>query len=162
VFVAGATGVIGIRTGPMANVVLRFGFLYGSGRAFAADGSVAAQMRRRRFPIVGGGTGTFSFVHVEDAAEACLRAAVGGPSGIYNVVDDEPAPARVWIPVYANALGASKPHRVPKIAGQAGGGPYPVFLRTQLRGASNAAAREGLGWYPQVASWRTGFAETLR
>ncbi len=145
----------------MDGVVLRYGQFYGPGTYYASDGSVAEQVRRRRFPIVGGGGGTFSFIHVEDAASATVAAVDRGAPGIYNVVDDEPAAERDWLPVYAEALGAKPPRRVPTWLARIFAGQFAVIMATELRGASNAKAKRELGWQPTYASWRTGFSEAL-
>ena len=145
----------------MEGLVLRYGFFYGPGTSYAADGYQADEVRRRRFPIVGGGDGVFSFIQVEDAASATVAAAERGGSGIYNVCDDEPAPVRDWLPVYAEAVGAKRPFRVPKlIARIVAGAPVTAFATT-LRGASNEKAKRELGWQPRYASWRQGFSEAL-
>jgi nucleoside-diphosphate-sugar epimerase len=145
----------------MEGFVLRYGQFYGPGTYFARDGSIAKRVRRRRFPIVGPGDGVFSFIHLDDASSATVAAVERGPSGIYNVVDDEPAPVREWLPVYAEALGAKPPWRVPTWLARIVGGPAATVVATQLRGASNAKAKRELGWQPTYASWRTGFAEAL-
>jgi nucleoside-diphosphate-sugar epimerase len=142
-------------------VVLRFGFWYGPGTAYARDGSTAAQVLARRFPVVGSGAGTFSFVHVDDVARATIAALERGDPGIYNVVDDDPAPAHEWLPTYARALGAKRPLRVPRFLARWIAGPFAVFLMTELRGASNARAKRELGWEPRWRSWRDGFREAL-
>jgi nucleoside-diphosphate-sugar epimerase len=142
-------------------LVLRYGFFYGPGTHYASDGSVAEQVRRRRFPIVGRGTGLFSFVHVEDAAAATVAAVERGEPGVYNVVDDEPAELRTWLPVYASAIGARRPRRVPGWIARLVAGGWAVAISTELRGASNAKAKRELGWEPRYASWRQGFAEAL-
>jgi nucleoside-diphosphate-sugar epimerase len=142
-------------------LVLRYGFLYGPGTAYASDGHQADEVRRRRLPIVGDGGGVFSFVHVEDAAGATVAACEGGPPGVYNVCDDEPAAARDWLPVYAQALGAKRPLRVPKLVARIAAGTDAVGFATQLRGASNEKARRELGWRPRYPSWRQGFSEAL-
>jgi nucleoside-diphosphate-sugar epimerase len=142
-------------------LVLRYGQFYGPGTYYASDGSVAEQVRRRRFPIVGGGGGTFSFIHVEDAASATVAAVDRGAPGIYNVVDDEPAAERDWLPIYAAALGAKPPRRVPTWLARLVAGRFAVIMATELRGASNAKAKRELGWEPNHASWRTGFSEAL-
>jgi nucleoside-diphosphate-sugar epimerase len=141
-------------------VVLRYGQFYGPGTYYAHDGSIAEQVRKRRFPVVGKGEGVFSFIHLDDAAAATL-AALGGPTGVYNVVDDEPAALREWIPVYAEALGAKRPFKVPAWLARLLGGGLAVALATELRGASNAKAKRELGWAPRYPSWRQGFAEGL-
>jgi len=142
-------------------LVLRYGQFYGPGTYYASDGSVAEQVRRRRFPIVGGGGGTFSFIHTDDAASATVAAVDRGAPGIYNVVDDEPATEREWLPVYAAALGAKPPLKVPTWVARMVAGRFAVIMATELRGASNAKAKRELGWEPRYPSWRTGFSEAL-
>ena len=112
--VTGAEGIEGL--------VLRYGWFYGPGTYFGLDGSTAEDIRRRRFPIVGKGSGVSSFIHVDDAAAATVAAVERGAPGIYNVVDDEPAPMSEWVPVYAEAIGAKRPFRVPAWLAQAGRG----------------------------------------
>ncbi len=141
-------------------VVLRFGFWYGPGTTYARDGYTAEQVRARRFPVIGGGEGTFSFVHVDDVAAATI-AAFDAPSGLYNVVDDEPAPMREWLPVYAEAIGARPPRRAPRWLARLVAGRFVASMATELRGASNAKARRQLGWEPLHPSWRQGFKEAL-
>jgi nucleoside-diphosphate-sugar epimerase len=143
------------------SVVLRYGFFYGPGTAYAKDGSVAVMVRKRHFPLVGNGRGMFSFIHVNDAAFATAAALERGAAGIYNVVDDEPAPASEWLPAYAEALGAPKPRQLPKLIAQIVAGAYGVYLMTKQRGASNGKAKRELSWSPRCASWRTGFREAL-
>ncbi len=151
--VRGAEGLDGL--------VLRFGWFYGPGTSYAADGSQADEMRKRRLPIVGKGTGTFSFIHVEDAASAAVAAVERGASGTYNVTDDEPAPMREWLPVYAEALGAKPPRRVPVWLAKLAAGRALAGNAVALRGASNAKAKRELGWQPRYPSWRQGFREAL-
>jgi nucleoside-diphosphate-sugar epimerase len=140
-------------------VVLRFGWLYGPRTSYAAsDGSQADEVRRRRLPIVGKGTGVQSFVHVDDAAAAVL-AALDGPPGTYNVVDDEPAQQREWLPVYAQAIGAPSPRRVPRWLAGLVAGRGLIGMVVAMPGASNARAKDELGWQPRYASWRQGFAQ---
>ena len=141
-------------------VVLRYGIFYGPGTWYAAEGDIAEQVRRRRYPIIGRGEGFTSFVHIEDAARATVAALDGAP-GIYNVVDDEPARIREWLPEFARALGAKPPRRVPEwlVRPLAGKGPL-VWMRS-CPGASNAKAKGELGWRPRFPSWRRGFAESL-
>jgi nucleoside-diphosphate-sugar epimerase len=143
----------------MDGLVLRYGQFYGPGTYFAPGGSIAQQVRARRFPIVGRGSGVFSFVHVDDAADATVAALDRGPPGIYNIVDDEPAPIREWLPVYAEAIGARRPFRVPAFLARMLGGPAAVAMSVQLRGASNAKAKRELGWHPAHPSWRQAFRE---
>jgi nucleoside-diphosphate-sugar epimerase len=142
-------------------LALRYGQFYGPGTYFASDGSIAAEVRRRRFPVVGAGTGRSSFVHVADAAAATVCAVSGGAPGVYNVTDDDPAELREWLPAYAAAIGAKKPFRVPKWLARVVGGPLAAALASELRGASNARAKAALGWAPVVASWRDGFGSYL-
>jgi 2-alkyl-3-oxoalkanoate reductase len=142
-------------------VVLRFGWFYGPGTYYDHGGSVAEEVTRRRYPIIGSGEGRFSFVHVEDAAAAYVAAVDHGPPGLYNVVDDEPAPLREWLPVYAAALGARPPRRVPAWLARLVAGKDLASTAVTMRGASNAKARRELGWQPAHPSWRQGFAAAL-
>jgi nucleoside-diphosphate-sugar epimerase len=145
----------------LEGVVLRYGFLYGPGTHFDHGNQEAVEVERRRFPIVGAGTGTFSFVHAADAGAATATAVEKGAPGIYNVVDDEPAPVAEWLPVYAEALGAKPPRRVPVWLARLVAGGEIAEGAIELRGASNAKAKRELGWQPRHASWREGFAEAL-
>ena len=151
--VTGAQGLEGL--------VLRYGFFYGPGTHYAPDGAQAREMRRRRLPIVGSGEAVFSFIHVDDAAAATVAAVERGAPGVYNVVDDEPAPMPEWLPAYAEALGAPRPLKVPKLLVRLVAGPAAAAFATKLRGASNAKARRELGWQPRYPSWRQGFREAL-
>jgi nucleoside-diphosphate-sugar epimerase len=141
-------------------IVLRYGFFYGPGTQFALGGFYAELARKRRFPLVGSGDGQWSFIHVEDAARATLAALERGAPGIYNVVDDDPAPARDWVPRYAAAIGARRPFRVPVWLGRLGGGAAAVSGMTTQRAASNAKAKRDLAWTPMHPSWRDGFGAT--
>jgi nucleoside-diphosphate-sugar epimerase len=145
----------------MEGLVLRYGFFYGPGSSYASDGFQAGEVRKRRLPIVGKGTGTFAFIHVDDAASATVAAVSRGAPGIYNVSDDEPAPMREWVPVYAEALGAKPPLRVPRWLAALVAGRATAAMATELRGASNAKAKAELGWSPRYSSWRQGFSEAL-
>jgi|ERR1700710_429546 len=142
-------------------VVLRYGWLYGPGTYYDRGGQQAEEVRKRRFPVVGEGTGTFSFVHVDDAASANAAALERGAPGVYNVVDDEPAPLREWLPVYAEALGAKAPRRVPVWLARLVAGKDVAASALALRGADNAKARRELGWEPAYPSWRQGFGAAL-
>ena len=135
-------------------IVLRYGGFYGS-----PGDPMLEVVRARRLPIVGGGAGVWSFVHLEDAATATVLALERGEPGIYNVVDDEPAPAREWLPVLAAAIRAKPPRRVPVWLARSLAGEAPVMMMTEARGASNAKARRELGWTLRYPSWRTGFAK---
>jgi nucleoside-diphosphate-sugar epimerase len=144
-------------------LVLRYGGFYGPGTSISAapDAVMAAPIRKRRFPIVGDGGGVFSHVHVDDAATATAIAVERGRPGIYNVVDDEPAPVREWLPVLASALGAAPPRHVPRWLGRLAAGEVAATMMTDVHGASNAKAKRELGWELRYASWRQGFAEGL-
>ena len=144
-------------------LALRYGSFYGPGTAIslAPDAVMAAPVRKRRFPIVGDGGGVFSHVHVDDAAAATVAAVEHGRPGIYNVVDDEPAPVREWLPVLASALDAKPPRRIPRWLGRLAAGEAATLMMTEVRGASNAKAKRELGWTPRYASWRQGFAQGL-
>jgi nucleoside-diphosphate-sugar epimerase len=142
-------------------IVLRYGWLYGPGTHFDADGSQTEDVRRRRAPIVGKGSGVFSFVHVEDAAAATVAAVERGAPGVYNVVDDEPASVAEWLPFLARAIGAKAPYRVPRWIGRLAAGETGVSMMTQIRGSSNAKAKGELGWRPAWPSWRQGFRDGL-
>ena len=144
-------------------LVLRYGWFYGPGTSFALNppGSQIELIRKRQFPIVGGGTGIWSFIHIEDAATATVAAVEGGPAGIYNIVDDEPAPVSEWLPVLAAAIGAKPPMRVPRWLGRLAAGELAVVAMTELRGASNDKAKRELGWQLRYPSWRQGFAKGL-
>jgi nucleoside-diphosphate-sugar epimerase len=144
-------------------LVLRYGGLYGPGTSvsLAPDAQVAAPIRKRRFPIVGDGGGVWSHVHIDDAAAATALAVERGEPGIYNIVDDEPAPVREWLPVLASALGAKPPRRIPRWLGRLVAGELATVVMTEVRGASNEKAKRELGWQPRYPSWRQGFAEGL-
>jgi nucleoside-diphosphate-sugar epimerase len=142
-------------------IVLRYGGFYGPGTSVAPGGDQVEMLRKRRFPIVGSGDGIWCFVHIGDAADATVAAIEHGAPGIYNVVDDDPAPVREWLPVLAQAVGAPPPRRVPRWLGKLAAGDAIVTMATESRGASNAKARRELGWTPAHPSWRQGFAEAM-
>jgi 2-alkyl-3-oxoalkanoate reductase len=133
-------------------IALRYGGFYGS-----PDDSLLELVRERKFPIVGDGNGVWSFVHLEDAAAATALAVERGEPGVYNVVDDEPAPVREWLPALAEALGAKPPRHVPRWMGRLAAGEAGVALMTEIRGASNEKAKRELGWRLAYPSWREGF-----
>jgi 2-alkyl-3-oxoalkanoate reductase len=152
-----------LNTSGIAGIVLRYGYFYGAGTAYAADGGMAASIRRQYMPIVGAGTGVFSFVRVDDAAEATVLALTRGKPGIYNIVDDDPAPISDWLPTYARLLNAPAPQHVPVPSGEIPDAErFGIFFMTQQRGASNQKAKEQLGWQPHYASWREGFRAELQ
>jgi nucleoside-diphosphate-sugar epimerase len=137
--------------------VLRYGAFYGPGTSLA-PGKMFELVRKRRFPMVGNGGGVWSFIHIADAAAATVAAVEHGTRGVYNIVDDEPAPVAVWLPALAETLGARKPRRVPRFVARLLAGEAGAAMMTELRGASNAKAKRELAWQPAHASWRQGFA----
>jgi nucleoside-diphosphate-sugar epimerase len=138
-------------------IVLRYGAFYGPGTTLAPGAEQFELVRKRKFPLVGDGAGVWSFIHVADAAEATVAAIEHGRRGVYNVVDDDPAPVAEWLPELAAQLGSKKPMRVPRFVGRMAAGEAGVRMMTELRGASNAKAKRELGWQPTHASWRQGF-----
>jgi nucleoside-diphosphate-sugar epimerase len=139
-------------------VVLRYGGFYGPGTSLGPDGEHLEAIRRRRFPVVGDGAGVWSFLHIEDAADATVAAVERGTRGIYNIVDDEPARVAEWLPVVASSLGARPPRRVPRRLGRLLAGEAVAVMMTEMRGASNAKAKRELGWKPGHPSWRQAMA----
>ena len=136
---------------------LRYGALYGPG----ATDDQAELVRKRRFPLVGGGTGYFSWVHLDDAASATVLALEHKAAGVFNIVDDEPAPASEWLPYLAACAGAKRPMRVPKWLARLLAGEMAVIMMTEGRGFCNAKAKRELGWEPRYPSWREGFKKGL-
>ncbi len=150
-----------LETPGLEGVVLRYGYLYGPGVGSLPGGFRVDEVRRRRYPIVGDGTGIFSMVQVDDAASATVDAVERGTPGIYNVCDDDPAPLAEWLPVCAEVLGAKPPRRVPVWLANRIAGKQAVGMATRLEGASNEKAKRELGWQPKYSSWRQGFREGL-
>jgi 2-alkyl-3-oxoalkanoate reductase len=146
-----------------AGLALRYGGFYGPGTSVssAPDAVMAAPVRKRRFPIIGDGGGYFSYIHVDDAAAATVIAVERGQPGIYNIVDDDPAPVREWLPALASALGAKPPRRIPRWLARLAAGEPATLMMTEGRGASNQKAKRELGWQPEYASWREGFVHGL-
>ena len=144
-------------------IALRYGGFYGPGTSLALDppGEQTQMVRRRRFPIVGNGAGVWSLVHIRDAAAATFAAIDQGEPGVYNIVDDDPAPVAVFLPELAKDIGAKPPRRVPRWLGRLAGGEAAVIMMTDIRGASNAKAKRELGWQLQYPSWRLGFKDGL-
>jgi 2-alkyl-3-oxoalkanoate reductase len=134
-------------------IVLRYGTFYGPG----ASDSLLDAVRKRQMPVVGGGTGVWSFIETTDAAAATLAAVERGAPGVYNVVDDDPAPVSEWLPYLAEVVGAKPPLRVPAWLARLLAGEFIVDQMTNARGSSNEKARRELGWKPRYASWREGF-----
>jgi nucleoside-diphosphate-sugar epimerase len=141
----------------LEGIVVRYGGLYGPGTSLDEGGPQYDAIKKRRVPIVGNGSGMWSFVHVDDAAGATVAAVERGRRGIYNIVDDEPAPASEWLPYLAEALGAKPPRRVPEWLARLVAGEQAVSMMTQARGAANAKAKRELAWKPRYATWREGF-----
>ena len=135
-------------------VVLRYAGLYGPGTGVEPGGEMLEAIRTRKLPIIGDGNGIWSFVHIEDAAEATVIAAERGTRGVYQIADDEPASVAEWLPVVADRLGAKPPMRVPRWLGRLLAGEVATVVMTEVRGASNAKAKRELGWTPRH-SWRT-------
>jgi nucleoside-diphosphate-sugar epimerase len=142
-------------------VVLRYGNFYGPGNTLSRAGDMGEMVRRGKFPVVGGGTGVWSFIHIDDAAAATALAVERGAPGIYNVVDDDPAPVADWLPYLAEQLGGRAPMRLPAWLARPMIGEFGIALMTSVRGSSNAKAKRELGWAPHYASWRDGFRDGI-
>ena len=142
-------------------LALRYGGFYGPGNALGKGGAMLEAVVRRQMPVVGGGGGIWSFTHIEDAAQATALAVDRGAPGIYNIVDDEPAPVSEWLPYLADVLGARPPRRVPAWLARLIVGEAAVSMMTKIRGSSNAKAKRELGWRLEYPSWRMGFREGL-
>jgi nucleoside-diphosphate-sugar epimerase len=149
-----------LETPDLEGVALRYGSVYGPGTAYDRGGSLAELVLQRRYPIVGGGTGWTSFVHVDDAARAAVLA-LDGPAGVFNISDDRPAPLAEWLPFYASLLFAPSPRHVPPLVVRALGREHFVYRSTEQRAADNRWARAQLGFDPQYVSWRDGFRAEL-
>jgi 2-alkyl-3-oxoalkanoate reductase len=146
-----------VTSAPLEGIVLRYGNFYGPG-----DSEPLLELiRKRQFPIIGDGGGVWSWIHLDDAATATVGALERGRRGIYNVVDDEPAPVSEWLPYLAQVIGAKPPRRVPAWVGRLAAGDVPVRWMTEGRGASNEKARRELDWRPAFGSWREGFRNGL-
>jgi nucleoside-diphosphate-sugar epimerase len=139
-------------------IVLRYGTFYGPG----ASDPLVELVRKRQLPVIGGGTGVWSFIEITDAAAATIAAVGYGAPGIYNVVDDDPAPVAEWLPYLAQVAGAKPPLRVPAWLGRLLAGQFVVAQMTSSRGSSNEKARKELGWVPRYPSWRVGFRAWVR
>ena len=149
-----------------AGLVLRYGGLYGPGSAIGRDaigrdGELLAMVQDGRLPLVGDGAGVWSFCHIDDAASATASAVTHGEPGIYNIVDDDPAPVAEWLPELARIIGAKPPRHVPAWMARPIIGEHGVSLMTKVRGSSNAKAKRELGWTPAYSSWREGFRTGL-
>ena len=142
------------RATEFGGITLRYGVFYGD-----RDNALVEAVRQRKFPTVGDGGGVWSFIHLDDAAAATVIALEREGPGVYNIVDDEPAPTREWLPVLAETVGAKPPQRFPRLVARIFAGETPVMMGTEVRGVSNAKAKRELGWSPEYTSWRHGFVE---
>jgi 2-alkyl-3-oxoalkanoate reductase len=142
---------------PLEGIALRYGNFYGPG----ASEPVIEVLRKRQFPIVGAGTAVWSWIHIDDAASATVAAVEHGPRGIYNIVDDDPAPVSEWLPYLAEQVGAKPPRHLPVWVGRLFAGEVGVSMMTRVRGSSNAKAKRELDWEPAWPSWREGFRYAL-
>ena len=147
--VVNASGIEGI--------ALRYGNFYGPGTGIDSGGEIVTQVRRRMLPIIGGGAGIWSFVHIDDAAAAAIAAIEHGRPGVYNIADDGPAPVAQWLPDLAAAVGAKPPRRIPAWLGRLVAGEVGVSMMTRIRGTSNARAKAELGWAPRYRTCHDGF-----
>ncbi|MGH3342585.1 MAG: NAD-dependent epimerase/dehydratase family protein [Carbonactinosporaceae bacterium] len=153
---AAVTGAAGIE-----GLALRYGSFYGPGTSLGAGGDILRMVGKRQLPIVGGGRGVWSFVHIGDVAAATVAALDGGAPGLYNITDDEPAPVADWLPELADAIGAKPPRRVPAWLVRPMLGDHGISVMTQIRGSSNAKAKRELSWALAYPSWRQGFRTGL-
>jgi nucleoside-diphosphate-sugar epimerase len=145
----------------LEGVVLRYGGFYGPGTSLSPGGEHIEAVRKRQFPIIGDGTGMWSFIHIDDVAGGTLAAIERGRRGVYNIVDDEPAPVSEWLPYLAELIGAKPPRHVPVWLGRILAGEQIVAMMTETRGASNVKAKRELGWVLVHPSWREGFASAV-
>jgi 2-alkyl-3-oxoalkanoate reductase len=150
-----------LNTPGLNGIALRYGSLYGPGTNISSGGDIVEMVRQRKFPLVGGGAGVWSFIHVDDAARATQLAIERGAPGAYNIVDDEPAEVSEWLPELARVLGAKPPFRLPAWIGRFAIGDAGLSMMTSIRGSSNARAKLAFGWRPEYASWRDGFRRGL-
>jgi nucleoside-diphosphate-sugar epimerase len=150
--IAELEGVVTTAAPGVEGVVLRYGNFYGPRSTALLDA-----VRRRKLPVVGSGAGLWSFIHVGDAADATMAALDRGEPGLYNIVDDLPAPASEWIPYLAEVAGAKSPLRLPVWVGRLAAGEAVVSMMTETRGSSNGKAKVELGWVPRHSTWREGF-----
>ena len=142
-------------------IALRYGWFYGPGTSLGEGGKYIEAIRRQQFPIIGDGTGVWSFIHIDDVASATLAAIERGAAGIYNIVDDEPAPVVEWLPFLASAIGAPPPRHIPAWLGRPLIGEHGLVIMNEAHGAANSKAKRELGWQPRYSSWREGFRSGL-
>ncbi len=150
-----------LSAGQIEGIVLRYGGFYGPDTGLSPDGDMTELVRKRRFPIIGSGAGIWSLIQIDDAAAATVAAIERGRPGVYNIVDDQPAPVAEWLPELARAVGAKPPRHLPVWIGRLAVGEVGISMMTQIRGASNAKARQELGWAPRYPSFREGFRDGL-
>ena len=146
---------------PIEGIVLRYGGFYGPGTSVSIDGAMIEPIRRRAFPIIGAGSGVWSWCHIDDAAAATALTVEEGAPGIYNIADDHPAAVADWLPALAAMVGAKPPRRIPTWLGRLLAGELAVALMNDVRGASNEKAKRDLGWKPRWPDWRIGFEHVL-
>jgi 2-alkyl-3-oxoalkanoate reductase len=152
--------VVPTETG-LVGIVLRYGAFYGPGTGISRNGDMVEMVRKRKFPVVGKGTGFWSLIHIDDAARATVQALDHGTPGLYNIVDDDPAPVSAVLPALAGALGAKPPRHVPAWLAKLFVGDYGISVMTQIRGSSNAKAKRELDWQLRYPTWREGFRTGL-
>jgi len=150
-----------VREQGFTGIVLRYGPLYGPLSSIATDGAMVDEIRKHNVPIIGQGTGVWSFLHLHDAATATVAALTHGQRGIYNIVDDDPALVTDWLPYLAQCVGAPAPRHIPNFLAKIAVGEHAVAMMNDIRGVSNAKARQQLHWEPKWSSWRQGFREGL-
>jgi len=146
---------------PIETIALRYGWFYGPATSICRGGALLDAIRRRQLPLVGSGTGIWSFIHIADAAAATAAAVERGVPGIYNVADDEPAPVREWLPFLADAIRERPPRHLPSWLARMLIGHHGIVLMNEIRGCSNRKVKAALDWRPRYPSWRTGFIEGL-
>jgi len=152
---------LALGTAGLSGIVLRYGTLYGPGTHYHPDGLIGSMVARGKLPLPESAAGVTSFLHVEDAARAAVTAVEADAGGVFNVTDDEPSPADVWVPEYARLLGAPAPRTVPSRMVERMLGWFTGYQLTAMRGGANGKARHVLGWQPSVPSWRAGLAASL-
>jgi nucleoside-diphosphate-sugar epimerase len=150
-----------LREKAFTGIVLRYGPLYGPHSSIASDGTMVDDLRKHKIPLIGQGTGVWSFLHLHDAATATVAALTQAQRGIYNIVDDDPAPVVEWLPFLAQCVGAPPPRHIPNWMANIAVGEHAVAMMNDIRGVSNAKARKELNWTPKWSSWREGFREGL-
>ncbi len=146
----------------ITGTVLRYGGFYGPHTSIGKDGSIVQAVRRRKLPLVGEGAGVWSFVHIDDAASATAAAVKAGRGGVYNVIDDEPAPVSEWLSFLAHCAHAQPPRQIPAWLAKLLIGEHVVAVMNEIRGVSNAKIKRELGWTPRWPTWREGFRDTLK